>query len=60
MATKMYLLNQFLQTDLLEFRHKFFGKAEEMLHVSLPLLNFVIKGRFSDIGPLPACPAGGF
>ena len=31
-----------------------------MLHVSLPLLNFVMKERFSNIGPDPACTAGGF
>ena len=60
MATKMALLTQFLKTDLLECRHQFFGHVEEMLHVYLPLIDFVMKGRFSNIGPDPACPAGGF
>ena len=59
-ATNMALLNQFLHTDLSECRHRFFRHAEEMLHVSPPLLDFVMKGRFSNIGPDPACPAGGF
>ena len=33
-----------------------------MLHVSLPLLDFVMKGRFSNIDPNtdPECPAKGF
>ena len=53
----MALLTQFLQTELSECQHRFFGHAEEMLHVSLPLLDFVMKGRFSNIGPDPACPA---
>ena len=59
-ATNMALLTQFLQTDLPECRHQFFGHVEEMLHVYLPLIDLVTKGRFSNIGPDPACPAGGF
>ena len=53
MVTKMALLTQFLQTELLECQHRFFGHAEEMLHVSLTLLDFMIKGRFSIIVPDP-------
>ena len=60
MATIMALLTQFLQTDLLECQHRFSGNTEEMLHVSFLLLAFVMKGRFSNIVPNPACPAGGF
>ena len=56
----MALLTQLLKTDLLECQHQFFGHAEKMLHASLLLLDFVIKGRFSNIGPRPAYPAGGF
>ena len=59
-ATKLAVLTQHLQTNLHECRTVFFGHAEEMLHVSLPLLDFVMKGRFANIGPDPACPAGGF
>ena len=59
-ATKMALLTQFLQTDLSECRNRFFGHVEDMLHAPLPLLNFVMKRQFSNIGPYPACPAGGF
>ena len=58
-ATKLALLTQHLQTDLPQCRLKWHGHAEEMLHVSLPLLDFVTKGRFSNIGPDPACTAGG-
>ena len=53
-ATKLALLTQHLQTDLPQCRLKWHGHAEEMLHVSLPLLDFVTKGRFSNIGPDPA------
>ena len=60
MAKKIALLTQFLKTELLECQQKFFGHAEDMLHVSLLLLDFVMKGRFSNIGPDSACPAGGF
>ena len=60
MSTKMALLTQFLQTDLSECRHKLFGHSEEMLCVSLPMIDFVMKGRLSNIVPNPACPTGGF
>ena len=56
----MALLTQLLKTYLLECRHWFFGHAEEILQVSLPLLDFMMKGWFSNISPDPACPAGGF
>ena len=59
-TTKISLLTQFLQTDLSECRHKFFGHIKEMLHVSLPLFNFIMKGRFSNIASDSACPVGGF
>ena len=59
-ATKMALLTQFLQTDLSKCRHRFFGHTEEMLRVSLLLLDFLMKGRFSNIVLDPVCPAGGF
>ena len=42
-ATKMDLLTQFLQTDLSECQHRFFGHTEDILHVFLPLLDFVMK-----------------
>ena len=59
-STNMSLLTQLLKTDPSECRHQLFGHAEEMLHVSFPLLDFVMKGRFSNIGSDPACPDGGF
>ena len=49
MVTKMALLTQFPQTELSECRHRFFGHAE-MLQFSLLLLEFAMKGRFSNIG----------
>ena len=39
-------------------RHDFMGHAD-LLHVSIPLYNFVAGDRFTNPGENPACPAGG-
>ena len=52
------ILVQYLMSGMQICRHDFMGHAD-LLHVSIPLYNFVAGDRFTNPGENPACPAGG-
>jgi hypothetical protein len=52
------LLVQYLLSGMATCRREFHGHAD-LLHVSIPLYNFVAGDRFVNPGENPACPAGG-
>ena len=52
------LLVQYLMSGMQVCRRDFMGHAD-LLHVSIPLYNFVAGDRFTNPGDNPACPAGG-
>ena len=52
------LLVQYLLSGMNVCRRDFHGHAD-LLHVSVPLYNFVAGDRFVNPGENPACPAGG-
>jgi len=51
-------LVQHLMADMGNCRREFLGHSD-ILHVSVPLYNFVAGDRFVNPGENPACPAGG-
>ena len=52
------LLSQFFLTGMSTFQLEFHGNAD-LLHISLPLFNFVTRGAFTNHRDHPACPSGG-
>ena len=52
------ILVQYSISGMLVYRWDFIGHAN-LLHVSIPLYNFVAGDRFTNPDENPACPAGG-
>ena len=53
------LLSQLFLTGISMCLSEFHGHSE-LLHISVPLFNFVMRGDFTNHGNHPACPSGGF
>ena len=56
-AEGLALLLQFFPTGMSACQSTFHGQAD-LLHISLPLFNFVARGAFTNHGNHPACPSG--
>ena len=57
-AEGLSLLSQLFLTGMSACQSTFHGHAD-LLHISLPLFNFVARGAFTNHGNHPACPSGG-
>ena len=57
-AESLELLLQFFLTGMSACQSIFHGHVD-LLHISLPLFNFVARGAFTNHGYHPACPSGG-
>ena len=57
-AEGLALLLQFFLTGMSACQSTFHGHAD-LLHISLPLFNFVARGAFTNHGKHPTCPPGG-
>ena len=50
-------LVQYLMSSMWVFRQDFMGHAN-LLHISIPMYNFVTRDRFTNPGENLACPTG--
>ena len=57
-AEGLGLLSQFFLTGMSACQSILHGHAD-LLHISLPLFNYVARGDFTNHGNHPACPSGG-